>query len=308
MIILGIFLLIILILFLFFSIHSYYLGRFVYHIDSPGNLTVAINDKNLKKFKDRNETSAFKFLVLGDIQSSFKNLNKLAYSNAGENISFIIQTGDLFSHADEGHYSLVIHELNKYNSNLPILVVPGNHDIKEGEFLFHNYFGSRQYYFFCYKCLFIIIDNSLGPPYTTQFQWLKKTLSDNYPKAKHTFIFMHRESIEWERGKPHPALDDYAPFFRLLHTFQVDYVFSGHLHNYQRLEKSGTIFISNGLTSKMNGFMKISPNYITLVKVSADGIQDSKIPVNQSLINRFYGWYLDTSVAHFYPWLTRVKD
>jgi len=306
MIILLIFL-IILILWLLFTIHSFYLGCFVYKIGSPGKSKTNNNERNLRRLQGKDENTPFKFIVLGDVQSRFKNLHELACLNGEKSISFVIQTGDLVSHADEGHYSLLLHELDKYSA-LSFLVVPGNHDIKGGKFLYDNYFGLKQYYFFFHRCLFIGMDNSFVPPYKVQFQWLKETLNENYLKAKHTFIFMHREPIEWERGEPHPVLDDYTPFFQLLKNFQVDYVFSGHLHDYQRLELNGTVFISNGLTNKRSGFIKINPSYITLIEVNADRVQDTRIPVYQSLTTRFSGWYLDTSVAHFYPWLKKLPN
>jgi len=306
MIILLIFL-IIFILWLLFTIHSFYLGYFVYKIGSPGKPKTKNNERILRRLQGRDENTPFKFIVLGDVQSSFRNLHELACLNGEKNISFVIQTGDLVSHADEGHYSLLLHELDKYSA-LSFLVVPGNHDIKGGKFLYENYLGLKQYYFFFHRCLFIVMDNSLGPPYSTQFQWLKETLNENFYKAKHTFVFMHREPIEWERGEPHPALDDYNPFFQLLQNFQVDYVFSGHLHDYQRIERLRTVFISNGLVSKMDGFMKINPSYITLVEVNADRIQDTRIPVYQGFTNRLYGCYLDASVAHFYPWLKKLSN
>ena len=80
-----------------------------------------------------------------------------------------------------------------------------------------------------------------------------------------------------------------------------------NIGNVIRLELNGTVFISNGLTGKRGSFIHNAPSYITLLEVNANGIQDTRIPVYQSVVNRFSGWYLDTSVAHFYPWLKRAS-
>ncbi len=296
----------ILILLLSFIIYSWYLGRSVYQASLTKGQWQAINDHNLSLLKEKDGEGPFKFIVLGDIQSGYKNLKKLLNPNVGGNLSFIIQTGDLVSHANEGHYALLLHELKNANLNLPFLVVPGNHDVKDGEFLFHTYFGQREYYFFWHKCLFIVMDNALGSPYSKQFQWLKKVLSENHHQAQYTFILMHREPIEWEKGEPHPSLKNYSPFFQLLQNFKVDYVFSGHHHDYQRMEWSGTTFISNGEHKKKKGLMRINIPSITLVEVDGDTIRDFRIPISQTTLNRVYGRYLDFSVAHFYCWLKKA--
>ncbi len=300
-------LLILLLIFLLsFAAFSFYLGHSAFQKVIVAGQKEALNDLTILQMKAKDGAGPFRFVVLGDIQSGFNNLKKLLNPTIGAPPSFFIQTGDMVSHADEGHYALLLHELHNAYLDLPLLVAPGNHDVKDGEFLFHSYFGPREYYFFWHKCLFIVMDNALGFPYSKQFQWLKKVLSENHHQAQYTFIFMHREPIEWEKGEPHPSLKNYAPFFQLLQNFKIDYVFSGHHHDYQRLECSGTVFISNGEHNKTKGFMKINTPSITLVEVTAEGIGDFQIPISQSILNRVYGCYLDFSVAHFYCWLRKA--
>jgi len=293
-------------LLLAFTIHSCYLGNALHQKDLVEKQQLALNPGSLKYLKEHDDEGPFRFIVLGDIQSGFKNLTKLLHPAVSAPPHFILQTGDLVSHADSGHYNLVLHELEKADLRVPLLVVPGNHDVEGGEYLFHTYFGSRQYHFFWHQSLFIIMDNSLGPPYTSQIKWLKKVLREHHHKAKHTFLLMHREPMIWKKKNLFPAFNNYLQFFLLLRKYQIDYIFSGHLHEYRRTERKGTVFISNGEESRIGGFLQSKPNYLTLVEVGENGIQDFKIPVYQSVMSRIYSWYIDTSVAHFYPWFKRI--
>jgi 3',5'-cyclic AMP phosphodiesterase CpdA len=186
-------------LLLAFVIHSCYLGNALHQKALAENQQLALNLRSLKYLQEHDEEGPFRFIVLGDIQSGFKNLTKLLHPDVGAPPQFILQTGDLVSHADAGHYKIVLDELEKADLQVPLLVVPGNHDVEGGEYLFHTYFGSRQYYFFWHQSLFIIMDNSLGPPYTSQIKWLKKVLREHHHKAKHTFLLMHREPMIWKK-------------------------------------------------------------------------------------------------------------
>ncbi|MBW1854532.1 MAG: metallophosphoesterase [Deltaproteobacteria bacterium] len=293
-------------LLLAFAAHSWYLGNVLHKKALAENQQLALNLASLKHLKEHDGEGPFRFIVLGDIQAGFNNLTKLVHPAVGAPPHFIIQTGDLVSHADDGHYSLVLHELEKADLRVPFLVVPGNHDVEGGEYLFHTYFGPRQYHFFWHQCLFIIMDNSLGSPYTRQVQWLKEVFRKHHHKAKHTFLLMHREPMIWKKRYFYPAFNNYLSFFLLLREFRIDYIFSGHLHDYRRAELKGTVFISNGKEGRIGGFLQSKPNFLTLVEVGENGIQDFKIPVYQSVMGRIYGWYIDTSVAHFYPWFKRI--
>jgi Icc protein len=283
---------------------SFYLGRYVYALDKLESIPFIDNRENWAWLQEQPSVESFSFLVIGDIQAGYRNIGRLLKTTS-EPCAFAVQTGDLVSHADQGHYSLALYELKKSDLLAPLFVVPGNHDVKGNPRLFETYFKLKQFYFAWSGCLFIFLDNSLGAPYDKLFQFLEETLKEHQEKVRWTFIFIHRPSIDWEHGEPCPELKNYSRFFEIQKAYKIDYVFSGHLHDYRELELDGTHYIANGLESDQKG-RTVNETYYTLVKVSAEKVLTEKICMHASSLEAVTGIALDCSVAHAYPILRRI--
>ena len=288
---------------LLFFAASYYLGGHVYGSEDLTAIPFISNSDNIQWLQEQPSAESFSFLVLGDIQAGYRNLSRLLKTTSVP-CAFAVQTGDLMSHADQGHYSLALYELKKSDLQAPLFVVPGNHDVKGNPGLFDIYFKLKQFYFVWSGCLFIFLDNSLGAPYDILFQFLEETLKEHQEKVRWTFIFIHRPPIDWEHGEPHPELKNYSRFFEIQKTYKIDYVFSGHLHDYRVHELDGTRYISNGLESDQKGRTG-NETYYTVVKVSAENVLTDKISLHASSLEAVTGIALDCSVAHVYPILER---
>ena len=288
---------------LLFFAASYYLGGHVYGSDDLTAIPFINNSDNIQWLQEQPSAESFSFLVLGDIQAGYRNLSRLLKTTSVP-CAFAVQTGDLMSHADQGHYRLALYELKKSDLQMPLFVVPGNHDVKGNPGLFDIYFKLKQFYFVWSGCLFIFLDNSLGAPYDILFQFLEETLKEHQEKVRWTFIFIHRPPIDWEHGEPHPELKNYSRFFEIQKTYKIDYVFSGHLHDYRVHELDGTRYISNGLESDQKGRTG-NETYYTVVKVSAENVLTDKISLHASSLEAVTGIALDCSVAHVYPILER---
>jgi len=218
--------------------------------------------------------------------------------------AFAVQTGDLVSHADQGHYALALYELKNADLQMPLFVVPGNHDIKGNPGLFTAYFKLRQFYFVWSSSLFIFLDNSAGAPYDRLFQFLEETLKEHQGKVRWTFLFIHRPPIDWEHGAPRPESKNYYRFFAIQKAYKIDCVFSGHLHDYREIELDGTRYISNGLESDQKG-RTANESYYTVVTVSPEKVITEKIRLNATALEALKGIALDSLVAHAYPFLAR---
>ena len=288
---------------LLFFAASYYLGSHVYGSEDLTAIPFISNSDNIQWLQEQSSAEPFSFLVLGDIQAGYRNLSRLLKTTSVP-CAFAVQTGDLMSHADQGHYSLALYELKKSDLQMPLFVVPGNHDVKGNPGLFDIYFKLKQFYFVWSGCLFIFLDNSLGAPYDILFQFLEETLKEHQEKVRWTFIFIHRPPIDWEHGEPRPELKNYSRFFEIQKTYKIDYVFSGHLHDYRVHELDGTRYISNGLESDQKGRTG-NETYYTVVKVSAENVLTDKISLHASSLEAVTGIALDCSVAHVYPILER---
>ena len=282
---------------------SFYLGRYVYASDELGSIPFIDNRENREWLQEQPPAASFSFLVIGDIQAGYRNLGRLL-KPAPVPYSFAVQTGDLVSHADQGHYCLALYELKKGDLQAPLFVVPGNHDVKGNPVLFDTYFMLKQFCFVWSDCLFMFLDNSLGAPYDRLFQFMEETLKEHQEKVRWTFIFIHRPPIDWEHGEPQPESKNYSRFFEIQKTYKIDYVFSGHLHDYCVLELDGTHYITNGLESDQKGRTG-NETYYTVVKVSAEKVLTEKISLHASSLEAVTGIALDCSVAHVYPILER---
>jgi 3',5'-cyclic AMP phosphodiesterase CpdA len=248
---------------------------------------------------------SFNFLVVGDIQAGYRILSRKILPAAKHNCAFVVQTGDLASHADRGHYALILNEIKSSTMSVPLFVIPGNHDRKGNPDLFEHYFKLKQFYFVWSNCLFIFFDNSLGASYEQQFQLLEQTLAENQGKARWTFIFMHRPPVDWDNGAPRPELKKHARFFALKKRFRIDYVISGHIHDYHMAELDGTTYISNGLESDQEGRAS-DEIYLTKVQVTPEKVLIEKQAIPTSVADLFVGNIIDSLVAHlYYPFLAR---
>jgi hypothetical protein len=288
---------------LFFAV-SYYLGNRVYAAEEFAAVPFINNSDNITWLQEQPAASSFSFLVLGDIQAGYRNLGRLLMPVSGQ-YAFAVQTGDLLSHADQGHYCLALHELKKSDLVSPLFVVPGNHDVKGNPGLFDIYFKLKQFFFLWSGCLFIFLDNSLGAPYDRLFQFLEETLKEHQGTVRGTFIFIHRPPIDWEHGEPRPELKNYSRFFEIQKLYKIDCVFSGHLHDYRVHELDGTRYISNGLESDQKGRTS-NESYYTVVKVSPQAISTEKVRMQNSSFEAFKSTALDCMVAHIYPILKRI--
>jgi len=278
---------------------SYYLGTYVFSLQGLDAIPCINNRENINRRQQQPALQSFNFLVVGDIQAGYRILSRKIFPAAKDDCAFAVQTGDLASHADRGHYALILNEIKSSNLAVPLFVIPGNHDRKGNPDLFEHYFKLKQFYFVWSNCLFIFFDNSLGASYEQQFQLLEQTLSENQGKARWTFIFMHRPPVDWDNGAPRPELKKHARFFDLKKRFRIDHVISGHIHDYHMAELDGTTYISNGLESDQEGRAS-DEIYLTKVQVTPEKVLIEKEAIPTSFADLFFGNIIDSLVAHLY--------
>lgn len=283
---------------------AFYLGRRVFTLQDLNSLPFLGNHDNTAWIQEQLPKKSFSFLVLGDIQAGHANLLPLLQI-ADKRYDFAVQTGDLVSHADKGHYALALHALATSDLQVPLFVVPGNHDVKGNPELFDIYFKGKQFYFVWSDSLFIFLDNALGAPYDRLFQFLEETLQKHRETVRLTFIFIHRPPIDWEHGEPQPETKNYSRFFEIQKTYKIDYVFSGHLHDYRTFSLDGTDYISNGLESDQTDNAS-QECYATLVNVSPEKVVLTKVSLQPVARAVWRGRMLDFLVAHVYPSLMRL--
>ena len=260
------------------------------------------NDRCVAKISALAEPEgSFCFAVFGDIQQITEKIPQLISALKEESpVSFIIQTGDLVSHADSGHYNLLLNELAQSKLRLPLFVVPGNHDISHDQSnLFEHYFGSKQFWFQYGKALFIVLDNASDKLDHEQLDWLQNVLASHREVVQHIFLFMHKPPIYWKGVKLKFIADINIRLLRLIKDYGVNYVFSGHWHGYYRKEEGRTVFVVNGEDAvNHHGNGHSDPYYYTLVEVGDYNIRERRMKLTPT-----YGMFIrsklkDWFVAH----------
>jgi predicted phosphodiesterase len=212
------------------------------------------NDQPLDDPKPR-----FRVAVLGDSQKGLANLSTLLRRVKEEKVDLILHTGDLVSTNDEGHYRLVALYLERAGIEVPMVVVPGNHDLKGDSERFRREIGPLEVSFTRGKVTFLTVDNSSGKP-----REMKPVPAGDLVLAMHVPPFD-------VSGKPLPA---YGPFLEWLGKSRVKVLLSGHIHDYVRKELGGTLAIANGVGGDYESWQLKQKVYATILEIDGTSIRD----------------------------------
>ncbi|MGC9361941.1 MAG: metallophosphoesterase family protein [Candidatus Syntrophosphaera sp.] len=183
-------------------------------------------------------------------------------------------TGDLtLRGSNQKHYDTFFAISKPLLEICPIHPAKGNHD-RSRELFLANFpdIGNQTYYSVEHdSLLFIILDSTLGlKPRSGQYEWLQKMLRSEGCRAKIVILHHPILSSGYEPGES--GLELFLP--SMFEDTGVVAVFSGHHHNYERLEYKGiTYFITGGGGGKLltehhprpeSKALRIAHNYIIL--------------------------------------------
>jgi hypothetical protein len=185
----------------------------------------------------------FEFGVHGDTRTQPDSHLAVVNTIVALDPYFSLHTGDV---VENGYYEsqwavyfATICSAATCAQRIPIYYAIGNHE--EESPLYYDYFylphnnpdSSESYYSFDYgNSHFISLDSEIPyGPSSAQYQWLKADLRDAYPN---TFVFAFLHKHPYCAGGHNSTIglrDTLSPLFE---AYEVDMVFSGHSHFYQR--------------------------------------------------------------------------
>ncbi len=183
-----------------------------------------------------------KIVIYGDVRSSYVVHNRIINLIKKENPDMILFTGDIASNSHNFlHfliYSIVENKVWKKSEYYP---VRGNH---EAEINHYKLFldlpeGSTYYSFDRMDMHFIVLDcwNVFAPLEEKQLEWLKEDLEKN--KDKPISVALHVPLFTSGKYAPYEA-----PYLlELFDKYNVLFVFSAHVHSYERSLYKGTNYI-----------------------------------------------------------------
>lgn len=195
----------------------------------------------------------FTFVVYGDNRSDEEAHARVAAAIAREGADFLVNTGDIVGLPTAGEYDDFFRVEGPLLAKHVMFPALGNHEYYSGlgvdrwERAFSTpsaSSGSRRYYSFDWgDARFIVLD--FNEPTPAQTRWLDATLASARDRA-HRFVFLHHGPFSsGHHGENRFAQAVWLPLFQ---KHNVDLVFSGHDHDYERgLDaRSGLRYIVTG--------------------------------------------------------------
>jgi predicted phosphodiesterase len=223
----------------------------------------------------------FRFVAYGDTRSNPAIHGRVANRILSENPALVIHTGDLITAGCR--YDMWGREFFEPAKNLmksvPVYPCLGNHEgNSHWYFDFFSLPGNERWYSFDYSnAHFIFLDSySDFRPGSLQNDWLKEDLKSN--AAKWTFVCFHAPPYT---SGPHGAVDERGMkkekemrnaqtyLVPLFEEYEVDMVFNGHDHQYERSRKKGVYYIvAGGGGAPLYGVDSRTPNQYSQIRKS----------------------------------------
>lgn len=183
--------------------------------------------------------SPFSFAVVGDNRDNMSVFEEILGRIKGEDVDFILHTGDIVKRANERQFNWVLHEIGEEKLGVPIYAVPGNHDIDEDAEDMHlryrfygRAFGQRRYWFSYANVLFVAFDNAMERSGPDDLKWLDDTLARHRDEHDLCFVYMHVPTRDPRPGHNHAMEEGADGLVDVLKKHRVSAVFAGHIHGY----------------------------------------------------------------------------
>jgi predicted phosphodiesterase len=227
-------------------------------------------------------SDTFTFVVYGDTQEQLPMFTQLdrhkivADRIAAENdISFILHCGDLVGDADNPEEWNRFFEAARFAlAKTPIFPVLGNHENNSSDY--YDAFGVSQWYSFdCGNTHFAMLDsNSLT---AIQAEWLTEDLSDDTDWKFAVFHHPPYSSANYHWGGWLDLRTAWEPVFV---ANDVNAVFNGHVHVYERYYENGIHYAVLGIgggpcymlaEEKIDGYRNSFENTLGYARVTVNG-------------------------------------
>lgn len=216
-----------------------------------------------KRSPDRRFTTAataaepFRFLVYGDNRDDHEAHRDVVDSMLPEQADLAFNTGDMVDDGtDEGEWQVFFDVERRLLAETTMFPVIGNHEARfdRGRALFRRFFSlpddsprPEEDYAVTYGSSRFIVMTAYARFPADQIRWLEDELDRTRadPAIQHRFVFLHHGPYSsGYHGGNAAALG--AGLGRIMRAGDVDIVFSGHDHDYERGRANGLRYIVSG--------------------------------------------------------------
>lgn len=252
-------------------------------------------DSNIRKIKAKPYNGKISFVLLGD------NRNSTPFSSGGNKIyqkvidtvneinpDFAINLGDFTFDALRPHWKTF--ESITSASRVPYLTVVGNHDILFGRSYYESRYtapnpetGLDDYSFDYGDSRFIIMDSANYSFTDRQFDWMEKQMQTPLKKL----VFSHTPpSYGVWKHKLAPSPEVSRRWMELNKKYQVNHVFLGHIHLYDKQNFEGVDYIvSGGAGSPLSHSAGFGQQiyHVVLVEIENGQVRTKMIPIDTKI-------------------------
>lgn len=185
------------------------------------------------------------FYVFGDSQGYQGGLTQIANDANQERPDFVFHCGDLTPFGQENQYQAVLSALSAFQ--MPVYTAVGNHDIRQGGAArYLEYFGPALYSFDVWSAHFTVFNTSTGDVDEGEMEWLEHDLSQS--EADFKFVFTHIPPFDSRPEYDHTLMNATTAerLMALFENYDVNTVFSGHIHMYNTSMRNGVQYVISG--------------------------------------------------------------
>lgn len=196
---------------------------------------------------------SFRFAAYGDSRSYPLTHHAVVQAIMNSDPEFVLHTGDLVGYGDqrEAWGPEVFEPAQELMAHIPYFPVLGNHEYwSNGRSWFSSYFSlphNEQWFAFSYgNVRFIGLDTNVSfQPGSVQQRWLSAELqSSAYRDATWHVVYLHHPPFTASvYGDDMDVRQYLVPLFE---QAQVDLVFAGHSHAYERYQHQGVHYVVTG--------------------------------------------------------------
>ncbi len=215
---------------------------------------VPINQVSLTKLKNINFRDNINIGVIGDTKEGFEVFKALVEKAKRDGCKIIIHTGDIVRFNDLRLYRYVYEEVRELveNENIPIFVLPGNHDTWRHSHRgysnanFNKFFGGMPLFLNINNNALILINNSNYKIDNKTINLVESFL--NKHKFNKKFLFAHVPTEDPRPNHSHCLNKEYAKIMEnFIKKNRFDKVFFSHIHSYYTYKiKNIPCYISGG--------------------------------------------------------------
>ena len=240
-------------------------------------------DQNIKAILAKQEGSSqgFDFVVIGDNRDGAEVYKRLLNRARAFKPLFILNTGDFVREGQVFEYENYIKQIAPFD--IPILHLPGNHDVRYGSETYRKYVGELNWVVDLGGFRIIGLDNATG-------KFTEETVAfarENLTSQKPCLVAFHIPPAIG-RWTVHAMIDDQkgghgGEVMDLIKGAKVPMVLMGHIHLYDEMDIDGTKYIlSAGGGAKLYGKYNFGkPEFgFVLVQVRPTGITHRWVPLD----------------------------